>query len=153
VVSAPAASVVETDKGAKVKVPKCRVEFVGDRLAATDYLTANGAAGMAVVGAVCAAGDRGTATAGYRGTATAGGWGTATAGDEGTATAGDRGTATAGDRGEIRIRWYDGKRYRLAVGYVGEGGIKAGTAYRVAAGKFVEAGRDQKANRKRGGAK
>jgi len=75
------------------------------------------------------AGDRGTATAGDRGTATAGDGGTATAGDGGTATAGDRGTATAGTRGELHIRWHDGTRYRLAVGYVGEG-IEAGVAYR-----------------------
>jgi hypothetical protein len=73
------------------------------------------------------------------GTATAGEYGTATAGDAGTATAGDSGTATAGDRGEIRIRWYDGRRYRLAVGYVGEEGIEANTAYRVVDGKLVKA--------------
>jgi len=83
------------------------------------------------------AGDYGTATAGYRGMATAGDNGTATAGDNGTATAGDYGTATAGDRGTatageggvIVIAWYDGYRWRLAVGYVGEG-IEANVAYR-----------------------
>ena len=95
------------------------------------------------------AGDSGTATAGYRGTATAGARGTATAGDSGTATAGDSGTATAGyggtaKTGEIGIivcRWWDvnKERYRLAVGYVGEDGIKANTFYRAnESGKLVK---------------
>lgn len=68
--------------------------------------------------------------------------GTATAGDSGTATAGDRGTATAGDRGTIVIEWFDRKadRYRRTVGYIGEDGIEANTAYRCNAnGKLVRA--------------
>jgi hypothetical protein len=64
--------------------------------------------------------------------------GTATAGDSGTATAGDSGTATAGDRGTIVIRWWDGNRYRLAVGYVGEDGIEPNQLYRVEAGKLMK---------------
>jgi hypothetical protein len=84
------------------------------------------------------AGDRGTATAGDWGTATAGDGGTATAGDWGTATAGDEGTATAGDGGTLIIRWWDGQRYRLSVGYVGENGIEANKAYRLdGQGAFV----------------
>lgn len=98
------------------------------------------------------AGDYGSATAGYRGsatvgdggTATAGYGGTATAGHDGTATAGDYGTATAGYGGTIIVKWWDGpaSRYRFLVGYVGEGGIKVDTAYRVAIengrARFVE---------------
>jgi hypothetical protein len=94
------------------------------------------------------AGDRGTATAGYRGTATAGDRGTATAGDRGTATAGDRGTATAGDRGTatagyrgtISILWWDSikEKYRVAIGEVGENGIKPKTPYIVVDGKLTE---------------
>jgi len=72
------------------------------------------------------AGYRGTATAGYRGTATAGYRGTATAGAEGTATAGAEGTATAGENGILIVKWWDNStnRYRVTVGYVGEGGVK-----------------------------
>ena len=57
----------------------------------------------------------------------------------GTATAGDCGTATAGDRGTIQIKYYDGNRYRFAVGYVGEDGIEPNVAYRVDGGQLVKA--------------
>jgi hypothetical protein len=76
------------------------------------------------------AGYYGQATAGYEGQATAGDWGQATAGYYGQATAGYRGQAAAGYEGIITIKWYDGYRYRLAVGYVGEDGIEPNVAYR-----------------------
>jgi hypothetical protein len=85
------------------------------------------------------AGDHGTATAGDRGHATAGDHGTATAGDRGTATAGNRGQATAGYGGTIAIHWWDGNRFRLAVGYVDEDGIRPNVAYKVNNGRLVEA--------------
>ena len=76
-------------------------------------------------------GDGGTANAGNGGTATAGDGGTATAGDYGTATAGNNGTATAGEDGTIVILSWDenNNRYRRNVGYIGENGLKANTAY------------------------
>ena len=46
-----------------------------------------------------------------------------------TATAGNRGTATAGDDGILVIKWYDRKRYRISIGYVGEDGIEPNKAY------------------------
>jgi hypothetical protein len=140
------------DLDGKVKFPNAEVVFCGDRLAATARIAELGARGAIVGGTATAgyggtatAGDGGTATAGYRGTATAGYRGTATAGDDGTATAGNYGTATAGDGGTatagyggtLIIRWFDGCRYRTAVGYVGEDGILPGVGYRVDAGKFV----------------
>jgi hypothetical protein len=76
------------------------------------------------------AGDYGQATAGYRGQATAGYRGQATAGDRGQAAAGDCGQATAGYEGIITIKWHDGGRYRVTVGYVGEDGIEPNVAYR-----------------------
>ena len=112
-------------------------------------------------GGAATAGARGTATAGVRGTATAGDCGTATAGDHGTATAGDHGTATAGDGGtatvgdhgtatvgahgtamagvggELRMRWYDGQRYRTSVFYVGDE-ARPNTRYRCEGGRLVE---------------
>jgi hypothetical protein len=99
------------------------------------------------------AGDRGTASAGYLGTASAGYLGTASAGDRGTASAGyrgtasagylgtasagDRGTASAGDEGIVIGRHWDGTRWRICVGYVGEDGIENGKPYHVEGGKLV----------------
>ena len=82
----------------KVKVDRCVVAHVGDRLSATGFLAEQGQVD-GVVGAHVVAGDSGTATAGDGGAATAGDYGTATAGYGGAATAGYRGTATAGDYG------------------------------------------------------
>jgi hypothetical protein len=91
-------------------------------------------------GGTATAGDGGTATAGNYGTATAGEGGTATAGDGGTATAGNYGTATAGEGGIVQIRWWDGTRWRLVVGYVGEGEIEPAIAYKLTEqGEFVRA--------------
>ena len=141
------------DLGGKVKFPKGNVIYSGSREEATKIIQ-DRYPNAAVIGGTATAGDYGTATAGYRGTATAGDGGTATAGDEGTATAGDRGTAMAGDvgtatagaygtatagaYGEIRIRWWDGNRYRLAVGYVGEDGIQPNIPYVVQNGKLIK---------------
>ena len=82
----------------EVKVDRCVIAHVGDRVSAPAFLAEQGVVGP-IVAATATAGYQGTATAGYRGTATAGYQGTATAGDQGTATAGDQGTATAGDEG------------------------------------------------------
>jgi hypothetical protein len=85
------------------------------------------------------AGNNGTASAGIYGTASAGENGTATAGDEGTASAGKNGTASAGDKGIIQIKWFDNKRYRTLVGYIGEDGLEPNTKYKIKDGKFVKA--------------
>ena len=151
------------DLGGKVKFERAITEYAGSLNGAVEFLASLGI-NHAVIGATVVAGDCGTATAGYRGTATAGEYGNATAGYSGTATAGDcgtamagdygtataggsgtatagyRGTATAGDDGIIIINWLDDARQRrVAVGYIGEGGLKAGVAYRVSNGEFVEA--------------
>jgi hypothetical protein len=91
-------------------------------------------------------GDYGTSTSGYGGTSTSGHGGTSTSGDYGTSTSGDYGTSTsgyggkarAGQGGELRIRYYDGIRYRTAIGYVGENGIEPDTFYCVKEGKLVK---------------
>ncbi len=122
--------VVEVEKSkivdleGKVKFPSCKIVYAGDRLTATGLIYER-YPGLAVIG----------------GTATAGNYGTATAGYSGTATAGDSGTATAGKLGELRIKWWDGKRHRTSIAYVGENGIKANVAYCLdAQGNFVEKG-------------
>lgn len=55
-----------------------------------------------------------------------------------TSNAGDYGTANAGNWGTLVVKYWDGQRYRLAVGYVGEDGIKPNTPYRVENGRLVE---------------
>ena len=84
-------------------------------------------------------GDYGTSTSGLHGTSTSGLHGTSTSGNRGISTSGDYGTAISGSGGEIRIQWYDGTRYRTAVGYVGEGGIEPHTAYVVTGGQLAKA--------------
>lgn len=134
------------DLSGKVKFAAGTVEYCGDRAGALAFMRSAGVT-AALPGDVVTAGDYGTATAGDYGTAAAGNYGTATAGNSGTATAGDHGTATAGysgtvtagDHGVITIRYWDGTRRRLVVGYVGEDNIKANTPYRLDdAGKFVK---------------
>ena len=124
----------------------------GGTASACDYGTASaGYRGTASAGdyGTASAGYRGTASAGVGGTASAGNGGTASAGYGGTASAGYRGTASAGDGGTasgvdgtiLAVKWWDAEaeRYRLAVAYVGEDGIAAGTKYRCDAGKFIAA--------------
>ena len=140
--------------GDKVKFPSGDVVHCGDRKSATDFIIAKGADSSKCVGAFVMAGDWGTASAGDYGTAStgdngtasagnwgnasAGAWGTAQAGNDGTASAGYGGTASAGDWGVINIKWYDGSRYRIATGYVGEDGIEPNVPYRVVDGKLVK---------------
>jgi hypothetical protein len=115
--------------------------------------------GTATVGynGTATAGYNGTATAGYNGTATAGNFGTATAGNFGTATAGNfgtaiadqhgtatagyNGTASAGAYGIIQIKYFDGKRYRIRVGYTNEDDIEPNVPYRLDRdGNFIKVG-------------
>ena len=95
---------------------KCVVVHVGDMISSVAFLVDHGCDGP-IVGR------------------------TATAEDRGTATAGDGGTATAGDGGTIIISYYKDGGYRRKVGLIGEGGLKAGVAYRVDpdTSEFVEA--------------
>ena len=84
-------------------------------------------------------GDRSTITGGYGSTITGGNRSTITGGDGSTITGGYGSTITGGDgstitggyRSTLTMRWWDGKRYRVATFYVGEDGIEAGVPYRV----------------------
>ena len=90
----------------KSKCREARVEFIGSLKDCADYI--HGQTGL--FGMICQV---------------------ATAGNRGTATAGDDGTATAGDRGMIVIKYHDGDRSRLKVGYIGEDGLRPNTVYRL----------------------
>ena len=159
---------VETDSiihlDGKCKFPEADVVFVGSRNEAIAYIeetypylrampllfanrtvgdnnvVATGDYGTATAGryGTATAGKYGTATAGYNGTATAGFRGTATAGYNGTATAGYNGTATAGIGGIIQIHYFN-DRDRIAIGYIGEKGLKPNVKYKLDANhNFVE---------------
>jgi len=143
VVKVARADVVNLD--GKVKFPRGEVVFCGDRSAAAAEIRRLGATG-AVIGTVAlsedakialAGGARSTLTGGYGSTLTGGYGSTLTGGDGSTLTGGARSTLTGGDgstltggeNGSLQVRWWDGKRYRVAVFYVGEDGIEAGVAY------------------------
>ena len=133
--------VIELD--GKCKFERAVVRFVGAKSNAAAFLLENEPLANAekVIGLTLSAGDEesllvgtlGTATVGDYGIVTVGYKGTATVGDYGTATVGDYGTVTGGENAELRIRWYDygAKRYRTAIAYVGENGIKPNTPYRL----------------------
>jgi hypothetical protein len=141
----------------KCKVPSAKVVFCGDSKGATDFIAIHCKDAKAIVGGTSTSGDGGTSTSGDGGTSTSGVGGTSTSGDRGTSTSGVGGTSTSGDRGTstsgvggtsqtgdvgiIVCRWHDSAagRFRLAVGYVGEDGIKSNTFYRAnERGKLVE---------------
>ena len=107
VVDVPDDSII--DLGGKVKFPKGKVVYCGDRHGATEYIVANGAFGRAVVGCLL------------------------TGGDESTLTGGDRSILTGGDESILMFRYWDSEcaRYRIAVGYIGENGLKPDVKYRL----------------------
>ena len=109
------ATVVEMMDNGQIKVPRATIVEVGSRVDVANLIAQHAPTGSVVHGCTATAGDAGTATAGYAGTATAG----------------YAGTATAGYEGILNLRWYDGKRFRLAIFYVGENGIEPGVPYRV----------------------
>ena len=82
-------------------------------------------------------GDASTLTGGYASTLTGGDASTLTGGDASTLTGGDASTLTGGNRSTLLIRWWDGRRYRIAAFNVGEDGIEPNVAYRCEAGKLV----------------
>lgn len=136
------------DLKGKVKYPRGVVVYSGTREQATALVKQRHPDAL-VVGGTVTAGDRGAAVAGYRGVAIVGDYGNAFAGYRGAATAGVGGTATvdvggtaaAGAGGTIGLGWWDGTRYRVAIGRIGEGELRPGVRYRCALGRIVEAAR------------
>ncbi len=108
----------------KVKVPGGIVVYCGDRDGAIAFLIANGGDASKMPFHRQDGGDRSTLTGG----------------DHSTLTGGDGSTLTGGYRSTLIIRYWDASasRYRLAVGEVVEGALKAGVAYRVVGGSFAE---------------
>ena len=127
------------DLDGKVKFPRGWVEHCGTRESATQYLSDHGGRGRAIIGLTATGGHDSTLTGGDDSTLTGGDGSTLTGGNRSTLTGGYRSTLTGGDRSQIRIEWWDGKRTRLVVGYVGEDGIEPDVAYTVRDGALVRA--------------
>jgi hypothetical protein len=76
-------------------------------------------------------GHDGVAVVGHEGKATASDYGADVAASRGEATAGRFSAGVVRNGGQICIAYHDGQRLRLAVGYIGEGGLLPGVAYYV----------------------
>jgi hypothetical protein len=126
------------DIGGKVKFPKCRVVFCGDRRGATDYIIACGADPSKVVGAFLTGGNWATLTGGNWATLTGGHRATLTGGYGATLTGGYGATLTGGNWATLSWRVWDGKFYRIHTVYVGEHGIKKNTPYTFDGKKVME---------------
>lgn len=87
-----------------------------------------------------------TATSGHHGKSVSGDFGTSVSGEDGTAITGrhghaqvgTRGFAQAGEHGSVQFKWWDGKRYRTSVFYVGEDGMEPDVRYECVDGKLVK---------------
>ena len=131
----------------KVKFPRGVVIYAGDRKGATDLIRARAPAnyvgsihGVFVIGghgAKVTGGDYATVTGGHRATVTGGDRATVTGGDGATVTGGDCATITGGDCAALQLSWWDGARWRIEIGYVGETldangkALESGVAYRL----------------------
>ena len=106
----------------KCKAQTCRVEFVGQRHEAANYLAGLGAP-YAVPFVALAGGKGSTLTGGY----------------QSTLTGGDGSTLTGGDESTLVWRIWDDARYRLHVAYVGEAGIEPNKPYKFMDGEIIAA--------------
>ena len=135
--------------GGKCKFPSGKVVFVGGKKEAADYIIEHepNAKNVAVIGAVLECGDEGVLqggalsvltggdsakmTGGYYATMTGGDYATMTGGDYAKMTGGDSAKMTGGDYATMHFQYWDGKRQRTVVAYVGEDGIEANVAYKL----------------------
>ena len=111
------------DLGGKVKFPRARVIYAGDRKTATERIVALGATG-AVIGRMVVSDQKISALGG----------------DGSTLTGGHYSTLTGGDRSTLTWKIWDGPRFRLHTVYVGENGILPNVAYQWVDGKAVAKG-------------
>jgi hypothetical protein len=104
--------------------------------------TVSGGDGATVSGgdsATVSGGDWATVSGGDVATVSGGDWATVSGGDWATVSGGDGATVSGGDVANLSVKWLDGNRYRIAVAYVGEDGIKPNVKYRCEKGAFVVA--------------
>jgi hypothetical protein len=123
----------------KVKVRSGKVEYIGSIQQCAQYIYDHGGLGMPIVGlcfnggdgSTLTGGDRSTLTGGYGSTLTGGNGSTLTGGNGSTLTGRDESTLTGGEKSILQIKYYDGIRYRIVTGYIGEDGLLPGVPYRL----------------------
>ena len=135
--------------GGKCKFQSGKVVFVGTKSEAAAYIIAHEpqAANVAVIGAIFECGENGvlqggalsvltggnhaTMTGGNSATITGGDSATMTGGNSATMTGGNYATMTGGNSAIMHFTYFDGKRTRTVIAYVGEDGIKPNVAYKL----------------------
>jgi len=108
-----------------------------------NHSTVTGGDGSTVTGgnySTVTGGNYSTVTGGDRSTVTGGYSSTVTGGNHSTITGGNHSTLTGGVGSTLLIKWYDGRKIRLVIAFVGEDGIEPNVAYKLDEnGKFVRA--------------
>ena len=118
------------DLGGKVKFQSAKTLFAG-RLtdAASEVARLSGESGP-VIGIVRAGGDYSTVSGGSRATVSGGDCSTVSGGSGATVSGGDCSTVSGGIGAALLLSYWDA-RTRIVVVYVGEGGVKPHTAYKL----------------------
>ena len=107
----------------KSKVQKAKIEFVGKSIPECStwiYQKTSIQGGIAV----CISG-------GYGATVSGGDRAMVSGGDEATVSGGYGATVSGGYEAIIQIKYYDGNRYRIKIGYIGEDGLKPNIKYKL----------------------
>lgn len=119
--------------GGKCKFQSGKVVFCGEKSEAAAYILKNEpqALNVAVIGAILECGEKGVLQGGALSVLTGGDSATMTGGNYATMTGGNSATMTGGNSSVMHFTYYDGKRIRTVIAYVGEDGIKPDTAYKL----------------------
>ena len=119
--------------GGKCKFPEGKVVFVGARAEAAGYIIQHEpqAKKVAVIGAVLKCGDKESLLGGALSSLTGGNYATMTGGDSAKMTGGDSATMTGSDYAVMHFTYWDGKRTRTVIAYVGADGIEPNVAYKL----------------------
>ncbi len=125
--------------GGKCKFPEGKVVFVGTRAKAADYIIKHEpqAKNVSVIGAVLKCGDKESLLGGDLSSLTGGNSAKMTGGDYATMTGGNYAKMTGGNSATMHFTYWDGKRTRTVIAYVGEDGIEPNVAYKLDANHKV----------------
>jgi len=143
----PSSTIIDLKDNSKCKFPECEIVVSGNMNEITNYLYKKNInieglyrrTQISNKSEKWIGGYGSTLTAGNDSILTAGDGSKLTAGIFSTLTAGNYSTLTAGNYSTLICEYWDGNKYRFAIAYVGENGIKPNQAYRVNnKGEFYE---------------